>query len=93
MDAPITGEVVAFFLLVIGAIGTFWWRIESRLSEQDRARATLQRELAEYKLFVATHHVSGEALKDAEKRLIIAIEKLADRLDAIADRLDGRGRS
>lgn len=92
MTVPITGEIVVLFLAVIGAIGGFWWRIEGRLSEQDVARTILQRELAEYKLFVATNHVSAEALKDVEKRLINAIEKLADRLEIIAARLDDRPR-
>lgn len=92
MAVPITGDVVALFLLVIGAIGTFWWRIERRLSDQDTARAALQRELAEYKLFVATNHVSASVLKDTEIRLIGAIDKLADRLEAIATRLEERTR-
>lgn len=92
MTVPITGEIIVLFLAVIGAIGGFWWHIEGRLSEQDVARTILQRELAEYKLFVATNHVSAEALKDVEKRLINALEKLADRLEVIAARLDDRTR-
>ena len=87
MTVPITGDMVVLFLSIIAAIGAFWWRIEGRLSEQDRARARLQNELAEYKLFVATNHVSAGALRETEQRLIDAVEKLAKRLEAIADRL------
>lgn len=93
MAVPITGEVVVLFLLVMGAIGGFWWRIEGRLSEQDRERAKLKQELAEYKLFVATNHVSASVLRETEQRLIGAIEKLASRLEAIADRFEDRPRS
>ena len=89
---PITGDLVMLFLAVIGGIGGLWWRIESKFAAADIDRARLARELADYKLFVAQNHVSGEALREAEKRLITAIEKLADRLDAITDKLDARSR-
>jgi len=87
----ITNEIVTLFVLVIGAIATFWWRVEARLSDQDVARALLQRELADYKLFVAQNHVSASALKDAETRLLTAIEKLTATVDKLAERVaDGR---
>lgn len=88
MTVPITGEVIFLFLAVIAAIGGFWWRIEGRLSDQDTARALLQKELAEYKLYVAQNHVSATALREAEQRLSLVMEKLATRLDAIVNRLD-----
>lgn len=87
-SVPITGEIVVLFLLVIGGIAGFWWRIEARLSGQDREREHLKQDLAEYKLYVERNHVSAQVLKDTERRLIDAIEKLASRLEAIADRFD-----
>lgn len=92
MAVPITGEVIVLFLAVIGAIGGFWWRIENRLSDQDKERGKLKQELSDHKLYVASNHVTAQVLKDTEKRLIDAIEKLADRLEAIADRFDNRPR-
>ena len=88
MNLPITGEVVLLFLAVIGAVAGLWWRIESRFTSADEERGKLQRELAEYKLYVAQNHVSAVALREAEQRLSLVMEKLATRLDAIVNRLD-----
>lgn len=88
MGTPITGEIVFLFLAVIGGLGGLWWRIESRLTSQDDARAILQRELAEYKLYVAQNHVSASALREMEQRLSTAMEKFANRLEQIVNRLD-----
>lgn len=89
-SVPITGEIVVLFLAVIGGLAGFWWRIESRLSDQDHERQVLKQDLSEYKLYVERNHVSAAVLKDTEKRLIDAIEKLASRLEAIADRFDSK---
>lgn len=91
-SVPITGEIVVLFAVVIGGIGGFWWRIESRLSEQDSERSKLKQELSDYKLYVAQNHVSAAVLRDTEQRLIDAIEKLAKRMEAIADRFEERSR-
>lgn len=93
MSVPITGDLVVLMLLVLGGVGGLWWRIEAKFSAADQARTLLQKELAEYKLFVAQNHVSAAVLKDTEQRLINAIEKLASRMEAIAERFDERSRS
>lgn len=85
---PITGDIVFLIIGVLGAVGGLWWRIEARLSAQDREREQLKQDLSEYKLYVERNHVSAQVLKDTERRLIDAIEKLASRLEAIADRFD-----
>ena len=85
---PITSEIIFLFLTVIGGIGGLWWRIEARLSMQDDARSTLQRELADYKLFVAQNHVSSAALRESEQRLISAIEKLGNQLEEAVRQLN-----
>ena len=87
---PITNDIVFLVIGVLGAVGGLWWRIEARLSAQDRERETLKQDLAEYKLYVERNHVSATVLRETEKRLIDAIEKLATRLEAIADRFDKR---
>jgi len=91
-SVPITGEVVVLFLVVLGAVGGFWWRIEARFSGEDMVIGELKKELAEYKLYVERNHVSAQVLRDLETRVVNAIEKLATRLEAIADRLDERQR-
>jgi hypothetical protein len=92
VNVPITGDLVFLILGVLAAVGGLWWRIEARFASADHARSALQRELAEYKLFVAQNHVSAAVLKDTELRLINAIEKLASRMEAIAEKFDERSR-
>jgi hypothetical protein len=93
MSVPITGEIVILFLALIGAIGTLWWRIETRLSSQDRAREILSRELNEYKLYVAQNHVSAAALLMTENRLMQAIQKLEAHLDDAVRQLNALSRT
>ena len=90
---PITSEIIFLFLTVIGGIGGLWWRIEARLSMQDDARGMLQRELADYKLFVAQNHVSSAALRESEQRLIGAIEKLGNQLEEAVRQLNALSRN
>ncbi len=86
----ITGDIIWLIIGVLGAVGGLWWRIEARLSAQDRERDVLKQDLSEYKLYVERNHVSAQVLKVTEKRLIDAIEKLASRLEAIADRFESK---
>jgi len=88
MAIPITGDLVFLFLAVVGGIAGLWWRIEARFATEDREIVALRQELSDYKLFVERNHVSAQVLRDTEKRLIDAIEKLATRMEAIADRFD-----
>jgi hypothetical protein len=93
MDIPITGEVIGLFLALIAAIGGFWWRIEGRLSAQDRAREYLQKELADYKLYVSQNHVSATALMQTENRLMHAIAKMESQLEEAVRQLNALSRT
>lgn len=93
MSVPITGELVLLFLAVIGAIGGMWWRLEARLSVQDRAREMLSKELSDYKLFVAQNHVSAAALLLTEGRLMHAIQKLETQLEDAVRQLNAMSRA
>ena len=93
MSVPITGEIILLFLALIGAIGGLWWRIEARLTAQDRDREVLQKELNEYKLFVAQNHVSSAALLMTENRLMQALQKLETHLDDAVRQLNALSRT
>lgn len=87
-NLPITGDIVLLFIAVIGAVGGLWWRIEGRFGAAETARAKLQTELSEYKLYVSQNHVSAATLREMESRMTTAMEKIANRLEAIVNRLD-----
>ena len=93
MSVPITGEIVFLFLALFGAIGGLWWRIEARLTAQDKAREVLQKELNEYKLYVAQNHVSAAALLLTENRLMQAIHKLETQLEEAVRQLNTLSRT
>ncbi len=93
MSVPITGEIVLLFLALIGAIGGLWWRIEARLTVQDKAREYLSKELNDYKLYVAQNHVSAAALLLTESRLMQAIQKLEAHLDDAVRQLNALSRT
>ena len=80
------------FLAVIGAIGGLWWRLEARLSLQDRAREYLQKELADYKLYVSQNHVSAASLMQTENRLMHGIQKLESQLEEAVRQLNALAR-
>ena len=93
MDIPITGDAVLLFLAVMGAIGGLWWRLEARLSIQDRAREYLQKELADYKLYVSQNHVSAVSLMQTENRLMAALNKVESQLDEAVRQLNALSRT
>lgn len=62
-------------------------RERAALNDQN-GRTLLQRELADYKLYVAQTHVTGEALRQTEGRLIDALDKVATRLETVVARIE-----
>jgi hypothetical protein len=99
METPITVEYVLGFLAILGGVAGVWWRIEAKLVEEATARKAstdrlweesrrIDRDIADYKLFVERNHVSAAALRETEERLITAVEKLAARMEAIGARLE-----
>ena len=93
MTVPITGEIIFLFLAVMGAIAGLWWRIEGRLSAQDRAREYLQKELADYKLYVSQNHVSAAALMQTENRVMNALAKMESQLEEAVRQLNALSRT
>lgn len=63
------------------------WREEAD-DELAGQRQKLADDLAAYKLYVAQNHVTAQALRETEERLVTAFEKVAGRLETIVARLD-----
>lgn len=55
-------------------------------------RAKSAQELADFKLEVAKNYATNAAIKEVEERIVVAIDRLGDRLDKIIDRQDNPGR-
>ena len=85
-DSGITLWVV---FATFGAVASLWWRLEAKFKSIEDNRATLVRELAEYKLHVERTFASSSALDKAENRLIIAINGLSVRVETLISRMEG----
>ncbi len=83
-----SGITIGLAALIVGAIATAWWRLDMRFDEESDARNKLAMDLANYKTFVAQNHVTSQALRETEDRLIAGFDKVASRLETIVARLD-----
>ena len=83
-----SGITIGFAALILGAVAAAWWRLDSRFDEEADARNKLALDLANYKTFVAQNHVTSQALRETEDRLIAGFDKVTSRLETIVARLD-----
>lgn len=64
-------------------------KARERVAQDDQNRyAIMYREFSDYKLYVAQNHVTSQALRETEERLIASFEKITSRLETIVARLD-----
>ena len=83
-----SGITITLAALILGGIAAAWWRLDSRFDEEADARNALAMDLANYKTFVAQNHVTSQALRETEDRLIAGFDKVTSRLETIVARLD-----
>lgn len=62
-------------------------REQTALNDQN-GRMIIQRELSDYKLYVAQNHVTAASLRETEDRLIAALDKLTARLETVVSRIE-----
>lgn len=91
--------VVAFFVMVSGALWGIWWKIDGKVSaarsesmlraEGAAALASQARaELAEHKLHVAETYVSKQGLRETTDQLMVAISGVKAAVDGMTIRID-----
>lgn len=79
---------IGLALALVGGLLTLWWRIEGKFAVEAAARTAIKDDLNTYKTYVAQNHVSAEALRSTEERLISAFDKITARMEQIVSRLD-----
>jgi Tfp pilus assembly protein PilO len=91
MNGAITWEQIISLLAIAGVCSGAWWFLFSynlaTRKELQKEIQGLRQELAAYKLEVAERYASVDHLKEVESRLVMAIDKLTDKLDTMPDRL------
>lgn len=87
----VTVEMVSIGLGLVGLVLTVWWRVEKRIriAEQRSTEeaATARQAPADFRVEVASRYVSQERLREVEDRLVAAINRLADQMERMPDRL------
>jgi len=79
-----------FLITVVGGVIKLNGRFDGRVREVGKRCDHLAEELASYKLQAAEKYASVEHLKDVEARLVVSIDRLADRIDRLINRIDRR---
>lgn len=99
MTGPITWEMVAAFLVVLGALSGAWWRIETRIEAARRDAATAvaaasaqahiaQQQLAEFRIHVAETYASKGGVREGYDRLAAAVQHVAEEITRLHERMD-----
>ena len=92
MDGSITlGDlvtIVLFLVTIIGGVVKLNTRFDAKVLNVVSRCDELSRELAGYKLQAAEKYASVEHLKDVEARLVVSIDRLAERIDRLINRID-----
>lgn len=91
--------IVTVTIALIAGVSGLWFRVErkfideatvreERVAEGRQFRNLIQKELSEFKLYVAQSYVQRESLKSTESRLATSLDKMGAQLEKIVVRLD-----
>ncbi len=80
--------VLLFLVAVIGGVMRLNARVDAKVREVAGRAEGIALELAAYKLEAAEKYASVGHLKDVEARLVVSIDRLADRIDRLINRID-----
>ena len=67
---------------IFGAIGGVWWRVNMRIAECEKAILKMENKIVK-------EYASSNSLKEVEKRLVNAIDRLTNRIDKLLDAAHG----
>lgn len=78
---PITWEVVAATITVLGFVSGIWWRVEGMIRKNTD-------DLSAYKLHVSEAFVTKVGMQQQTDQLLRAIEGIGQRIDGLNERID-----
>ena len=73
--------VVGFIVMLIGAIASVWWRVESKIVKNSD-------DLAAHKLHCSEVFATKQGMQEQTSQLLRAIEGVGNRIDSMNERLD-----
>lgn len=84
----ITTELVAFFILVFGAVSGIWWRVEGKVKGAEDKAEKVGAELAAHRVHSAEVFATKQGMQEQTGQIMRAIEGVGNRIDGLNERLD-----
>lgn len=84
----ITTELVAFIILVFGAVSGVWWRVEGKVKGAEDKASAAGAELAAHRLHVAETYVTKAGLSEQTSQIMKALDSVGAKIDRTNERLD-----
>lgn len=84
----ITTELVAFIILVFGAVSGVWWRVEGKVKGAEDKAGAVGAELAAYRTHVAETYVTKAGLSEQTSQIMKALDSVGAKIDRTNERLD-----
>ena len=84
----ITTELVAFIILVFGAVSGVWWRVEGKVKGAEDKAGAVGAELSEFKLRTAETYATKAVMEAQTAQIMKAIDGVGERIEGVNLRLD-----
>ena len=84
----ITTELVAFFILVFGAVSGIWWRVEGKVKGAEDKAEKVGAELAAHRIHTAEVYVTKAGLSEQTSQIMNALDSVGAKIDRTNERLD-----
>lgn len=82
-------SVVLAILTMVSALGGVWWRVHATINAEKDARIkedqNLKTSLLSFQIESMKTFATMQAMRETESRILAAIDKLGDRLDAVSE--------
>lgn len=84
----ITTELVAFIILVFGAVSGVWWRVEGKVKGAEDKAEKVGAELAAHRIHTAEVYVTKAGLSEQTSQIMKALDSVGAKIDRTNERLD-----
>ena len=84
----ITTELVAFIILVFGAVSGVWWRVEGKVKGAEDKAEKVGAELAAHRIHTAEIYVTKAGLSEQTSQIMKALDSVGAKIDRTNERLD-----
>lgn len=81
--------VVGFILMIVGAVATFWWRVEGKVAVAETKAEMALTKIGDLRLHVAEEYTTKTGLREVKDEIMDAIHGVKSAVDHMGGRIDG----